>query len=195
MPWLGALTSAFLLQSSRSSRMLRGSTVSSMVTIRGVLPLDQPHPTRRCDKRLTPPPVCCPHHEMRWLARYRQYCNRKMRRLRKALKFVHWEQGKGKSKFQQKTITTENATGGPPPCPQAKLSAELTRQDSIFMQPRRPMLNPKASSGASLSSALPYPASQANTCVPPWCARFTLSAHHAEQGGESLVLRHGPAER
>lgn len=43
--------------------------------------------------------------------RYRQYCSRKMTRLRKALKFVHWEQGKGKSKFQQKTITAENATG------------------------------------------------------------------------------------
>ena len=59
--------------------------------------------------------MCSPHHELRWLARYRQYCNRKMRRLRKALKFVHWEQGKGKSKFQQKTITTENATGSRPP--------------------------------------------------------------------------------
>eukprot|EP00960_Hanusia_phi_P018399 542512-Hanusia_phi.AAC.2 len=37
----------------------------------------------------------------------RQYCARKMRRLRKALNFLHWEQGKGKSKFIQKKIDAD----------------------------------------------------------------------------------------
>jgi hypothetical protein len=35
----------------------------------------------------------------------RQYCTRRMRRLRRSLKFLHWEQGKGKSKFVQKVIS------------------------------------------------------------------------------------------
>jgi hypothetical protein len=39
--------------------------------------------------------------------RYRQYCARKLQRLRKGLNFVHWEQGKGKSKFVQRAITAE----------------------------------------------------------------------------------------
>mmetsp|Transcript_94880 Transcript_94880/g.152983 ORF Transcript_94880/g.152983 Transcript_94880/m.152983 type:complete len:613 (-) Transcript_94880:378-2216(-) len=36
--------------------------------------------------------------------RYRQYCARRMQRLRKGLNFVHWETGKGKSKFVQRVI-------------------------------------------------------------------------------------------
>jgi signal recognition particle subunit SRP68 len=39
--------------------------------------------------------------------RYRQYCARRTQRLRKGLSFVHWEQGKGKSKFVQREITEE----------------------------------------------------------------------------------------
>lgn len=41
--------------------------------------------------------------------RYRQYCSRRMQRLRKGLGFVHWEQGKGKSRFVQKEITEDVA--------------------------------------------------------------------------------------
>jgi hypothetical protein len=39
--------------------------------------------------------------------RYRQYCSRRMRRLRQGTKFLHWEQGKGKSKFVQREIGEE----------------------------------------------------------------------------------------
>jgi len=37
----------------------------------------------------------------------RQYCARRMQRLRKGLNFVHWEQGKGKSRFVQRAISEE----------------------------------------------------------------------------------------
>jgi len=39
--------------------------------------------------------------------RYRQYCARRMQRLRKGLNFVHWDTGKGKSKFVQRVIEEE----------------------------------------------------------------------------------------
>lgn len=44
-------------------------------------------------------PATCPHD--------RQYCARRMQRLRKVLNFVHWESGKGKSKFMQREISEE----------------------------------------------------------------------------------------
>ena len=44
-------------------------------------------------------PATCPHG--------RQYCARRMQRLRKVLNFVHWESGKGKSKFMQREISEE----------------------------------------------------------------------------------------
>lgn len=39
--------------------------------------------------------------------RYRQYCGRRLQRLRKGLNFVHWELGKGKSKFVQRAISED----------------------------------------------------------------------------------------